>query len=275
MLQHAYLKYHGVTAGYTYSLFTDVAACPTTIDYEGPNAATAVIHGTIRFEQPFGKKNEWKAGVGLDMPTYSATNATQTASVTQRVPDVPFYIQRNWANGQGWLRLSGIVRNLYYRDVADGRNVDKIGWGVKASGSTPIVGGLSASWQGLYGKGIASYIQDLTGDGMDLMPDASNAGVLNPVKAWAGYASLQYNFSPRLFCTATYSHVRTYAKPYADSATPWATSYKYAQYVVGNVFYNVNSIVQLGLEYIYGRRVDYNNMQAHDNRVEAMLQVSF
>lgn len=45
--------------------------------------------------------------------------------------------------------------------------------------------------------------------------------------------------------------------------------------MVGNVFYNINSIVQVGAEYIYGRRVDFDGSQAHDNRVEAMLQVSF
>lgn len=56
---------------------------------------------------------------------------------------------------------------------------------------------------------------------------------------------------------------------------PWGSSYKYAQYILGNVFYNVNSIVQVGLEYIYGRRMNYDGTQSHDNRLEAMLQVSF
>lgn len=274
-LQHAYLKYRGITAGYTYSLFTDAAAAPATIDYEGPNGFACVIHGNIYYEQPFGKHHEWKAGIGLDMPNESFTNATHTATVSQRVPDIPFYIQRSWAKGAGWLRLSGIIRNLYYRDEIAGKNVDKVGWGIKASGMTPIYGGLSAYYQALYGKGIASYIQDLTGCGMDLMPNAGNPGELNPVKAWAGFGALQYNFSPSVYCTAIYSHVRTYDSPYADSSVAWKSGYKYAQYVLGNVFWNVNSIVQLGMEYIYGRRVNYDGTQAHDNRVEAMLQVSF
>ena len=150
-----------------------------------------------------------------------------------------------------------------------------MGWGIKASGTTPIAGGLSASYMGLYGKGIASYIQDINGLGMDLMPDPSNPSRLEAVKAWSAVGSLQYKFSPKLFCTAIYSHVRTYADRYSDSPqigrrdintrnTWWATS-----------FYNINSIVQVGAEYIYGRRVDFDGSQAHDNRVEAMLQVSF
>lgn len=275
MLQHAYLKYRDVTAGYTYSIFTNAAAAPATIDYEGPNSFTAVIHGMISYEPYFGPKKEWRAGVALDLPANSFTNGSQTATVTQRVPDIPFYIQRSWAGGSGWLRLSGIIRNLYYRNLESQKNVDKIGWGVKASGSTPIAGGLSAYYQAVYGKGIASYIQDLTGCGMDLMPKGDSQSTLTPVKAWAGFGALQYNFTPNLFCTALYSHVRTYADSYNSTSSPWGVSYKYAQYILGNVFYNVNSIVQVGVEYIYGRRVNYDGTQAHDNRVEAMLQVSF
>lgn len=275
MLQHAYLKYRGITAGYTFSLFSDAAATPSTIDYEGPNAFTGVIHGNIYYEKPFGKHNEWKAGVGLDVPANSYTNAERTVTVSQRVPDIPFYIQRSWAGGAGWLRVSGIVRNLYYRNEEAGKNIDKVGWGVKASGMTPIVGGLTGYYQAVYGKGIASYIQDLTGCGMDLMPSQDAPGVLDPVKAWAGFGALQYNFSPSVYCTAIYSHVRTYAHPYSSTSSPWGASYKYAQYILGNVFWDVNSIVQVGVEYIYGRRVDYSGAQAHDNRIEAMIQVSF
>lgn len=274
-LAHAYLKYRDITAGYTYSLFTDIAASPASIDYEGPNAFTAVCHGMIGFEPFLDKEKNWKAGIGLDIPEYSFTNADKTSTVTQRVPDIPFYIQRYWADNKGWLRLSGIVRNLYYRDLVSDRNIDKVGWGIKASGTTPIAGGLSAYYQAVYGKGIASYIQDLSGLGMDLMPDPSDPGSLDTVETWAGFASLQYNFTPDLFCTATYSHVRTYANSYHDSTSGWNSQYKYAQYVLANVFYNVNSILQIGAEYIYGRRVDYNNSQAHDNRFQAMLQVSF
>ena len=190
-------------------------------------------------------------------------------------PYFPFYLQWNSAIGNVWLRLSGIIRYLYYRNETAQKNIDKVGWGVKASGTTPIYGGLSAYYQAVYGEGIASYIQDLTGCGMDLMPDPSDPSAMNPVKAWAAFGSLQYNFTPKFFCPATYSQVRTYADKYGDSSVPWKTGYKYAQYILANAFYNVSPIVQVGLEYIYGRRVDFGGSQAHDNRLEAMLQVSF
>lgn len=274
-VDHAYIRWRGLTAGYTVSLFTDLAACPPTIDHQGPNAFTFDPRGTVMYEQPFGKDGMWKAGVGIDMSKYSFTNATHTATVSQRIPDIPVYLQRSWAGGDGHMRLSAVLRNLYYRDTAIGSNHNHVGWGVKLSGVTPISGGLSAFFQAIYGKGIESYIQDLGGLGLDLTPDPDNPARLQAPAAWGAYGGLKCQFSPKVFATATYSQVRTYASRYSDSPTPWGDGYRYGQYIVGNVFWNVNSIIQLGAEYIYGRRVDYNGTAAHDSRIEAMLQVSF
>lgn len=273
-LQHAYLKFRNITAGYTNSLFSDGAAVPNTIDDEGPSGYTGVTLGTFNYSGKFGKDKLWSAGVGVEMPINSYTNGIHTQTVTQRLPDIPAYIQRGWAGGSGWLRFAGILRNLYYRDEFTEKNVDKVGWGLQLSGTTPVCGGLQAYWEGVYGKGIASYIQDLTGCGMDLMPVGDDGDRLEAVKAWAGYAGLGYTFSSKVNCNLIYSHVRAYANRYTDGTSPWNKQYKYAQYLLGNVFWNITPIVQFGVEYIWGRRVDNNSMQAHDNRIEAMLQVS-
>ncbi len=274
-LQHAYLKYRDFTAGYTYPIFSDHTISPATIDYEGPNCLQTIPHGMVAYEPHFGTHRQWQAGVGLDVPENSCTNAPGTATVSQRLPDISAYLQRSWAGGAGHFRIAGMMRNIYYRNTGENRNIDRLCWGVKASGITPIVGGLSASFSGVYGNGIASYIQDLNGMGMDLMPDGDNPGHLKAVKAWGAFGSFTYRFNPKLFCSATYSHVRTYQNRYSFTNTPWGETYRYAQYVAANVFYNINSIVQLGAEYLYGRRVNCDGAQAHDSRIEAMIQVSF
>lgn len=279
MLHHAYLKYRGFTAGHTISIFTDLGADPAAIDYEGPNALTYVGHPNISYSHRFGKDKGWRFAIALDMPETSITGTTKAVKINQRVPDIPLFIERNWCSGKGWLRASGIIRNLFYRNVvADnnmGKNIDKIGWGVKLSGKTPVAGGLSFMWQGVYGKGIASYMQDLTGQGMDLMPSSNNGAVLKPVEAWGAYGTLRYDFCPKVFMNATYSHVRTYANNFGDlSTTPWSMTYSWAQYITGNLFWNINSFAQFGVEYLYGRRMDYGHHQNHDNRVMMMLSVS-
>lgn len=289
MLHHAYLKYRGITAGHTVSIFTDLGADPAAIDYEGPNAITYVGHPNISYTGRFGKDKMWSAAVGLDMPETSITPTAETKKINQRFPDIPIFLQRAWSCGNGWFRASAIFRNLYYRNLAfdngRGKNIDKFGWGVKVSGKSPICGGLSAMWQAVYGKGVSSYIQDLTGNGYDLMPDPANNCSLKTVKAWGAYATLRYDFCPKVYMDVTYSQVRTYVPDFGNKgvdrsdpddikAISWGESYKYAQYITGNLFWNINSFTQFGVEYLYGRRKDFSGLQHHDNRMSLMLQVS-
>ena len=274
-LQYAYMRYRGFEVGYDKTLFADPASTPPTIDYEGPNASSSVGNCVLDYSFSFGKKKEWSAGVGAELPMYSVTDADGYGAykVNQRVPDIPVFLRWSWNGGDSWLRLSGVLRNMLYNNPLSGKNVDKIGWGVQLSGSAEVTPWLTTYYQALYGKGIASYIQDLTGCGMDMMPSATDPNVLNTVKAWGAYGGLQFNICPKVFATATYSHVRTYAN---DCVMPTGDSlYRYAQYAVGNVFWNINSLLQAGVEYIYGRRVNYDGSQAHDSRLQVSLQLSF
>ena len=272
-LQYAYLKYRGILAGYNHSLFSDMASAPPTIDYEGAPSLAPIPNGVLNYTHGFNP--HWSAGIGLEMPIASATTTTGSYTVNQRVPDIPAYVQYCWDNGGSWLRLSGIVRNMMYRDVVADRNRSLVGWGVKLSGSTTIAGPLRAYCQGTYGKGIASYFQDLYDGGLDMVPDASTAGQLSTVRAWGGLAGVQYTFSKNLFATVTYSQVRNYAPAYTGGTTAWSDQYRYGQYVVANVFYNIKSYLQWGIEYLWGKRSDMNGLSAHDNRLQTMLQISF
>lgn len=280
-LHHAYLKYRGITAGHTISIFTDLGAKPASIDYQGPNALTFMGHPNISYTGKFGRNKAWSAAIGLDLPEFSATYSSGlvggketafTGKATQRIPDIPLYLQRSWLDGKGWLRASAIFRTLTYRDQILNKNHNVLGWGVKLSGKTPICGGLSAMWEGVYGHGVSSYIQDLSGKGMDLMPDPDENGKLKAVPAWGAYGTLQYQICPKVFLNATYSQVRTYAKDW--NTTAWGETYKWAQYVTANCFWKINSFTMFGVEYLYGRKMDHSGIQAHDNRLSLMLKVS-
>lgn len=270
-LYYAYIKYRGLTVGYDFSLFSDMAAIPPSIDNEGPNALTAIPNGVIDYRHSF--NNHWSAGVGAELPMASATTGDGTYMVNQRVPDIPAYVQYSWGGGKSWVRLSGIIRNMLYRDEVADRNRDCVGWGVKMSGSASFGPVVTAYYQAAYGRGITSYFQDLYEGGLDMTPDGN--GRLRGVKAWGGYFGLQYNISPKVYATTTYSHLRNYASAYEGGATPWDSQYRYAQYALANVMWNITSQISTGIEYIYGRRVDMDGVSRHDNRIQTMLQVTF
>lgn len=272
-LQYAYIKYRGIQIGYYTSLFSDAAAVPPTIDFEGPNAYTCATVKGVQYTRAFGKG--FSGGIGLEFPDMmSSTYGNATRSVHQRVPDIPLYVQYAAPSGT-YVRLAGIVRNLQYRDLLKPCNRDIVGWGLALSGIVNITPALTGYYQGAYGRGMTSYIQDLTGMGLDLTPCPSHDGRMKAVEAWGAYGGLQYTFNPKWFCSATYSHVRAYPKAYTGGETPWAEQYSYGQYVVANLFYNVTSYFQTGIEYIWGRRVDMNGVQNHVNRINLQAQLTF
>lgn len=272
-LQYAYIKFRGITAGYDYSLFSDMAAAPPSIDNEGPNGFTAIPKGVVDYRYDINSR--WSVAVGVEQAIASYTTGTQTESVSQRVPDIPLYAQYSWGDGSSWLRFSGIIRNMQYRDLVTAKNRNVVGWGVKFSGSAKLGPVITAYYQGAYGRGLTSYFQDCYEGGLDLTPDASAPGKLEAVKSWGGYIGLQYTISPKVYATTTYSHVRTYMDRYSGGETEWADQYKYTQYALANVIWQITPMVSTGMEYIWGRRVNQDGLSRHDNRIQTMLQVTF
>lgn len=294
-LQNAYLTYRNFLVGYNLSLFTDGNACIPLIDFEGPNAFAITHNSVINWIYNF--KEHWTVGAGIEMPMLSATYNSYTYGINQRIPDIPAYIQYNWKKGAGWIRLSGILRFLYYRDNFNNDNNCNIGGGIKLSGSVPINHKLTAYYQGIYGSGINNYIQDMTGLGMDMVPtvgknnsnitfDESELGKLKNTSAVAAYAGLSYQLCPRISVNALYSFVRSYL-PDTELVTSSqisfkennmfmpGTTYKSAQYVVANMFFSITPTVTTGIEYLWGNRKDVNGVFKQDTRIQTAIRVNF
>lgn len=285
-LKAAYITYRGFIFGYNSSLFTDGAAAAPTIDQQGPNAMTSVFNTVLDYQYTINR--HWSVGAGLELPVVDATYNDYSYGINQRIPDIPFYVQYSWKNGSGWARMSGLVRNMFYRDNGeDDITVDKMGFGIKASGAVPLNSRITAFYQGVYGKGIASYIQDVQGYGLDMVPVASSFGRLHNVEAWGAYIGLQWQISSKFLTSATYSMVET-RLPESVSSTfvpgveyrhnnsfmP-ASTYKNAKYMVANLFYNITPTVTCGVEYLWGCRENVDGEFKQDNRMQTALRVNF
>ena len=107
-----------------------------------------------------------------------------------------------------------------------------------------------------------------------MVPNVSGTS-LDPVMVWGGFCSFQYDITDKVTTSATYSQFRTYVSNYFDGTIPWDEQYKYGQYVSTNIFYKATSFFDIGLEYIWGRRVNYDGLKCADNRVQVAFQLSF
>ncbi len=265
-LKQAYVTWGHVTAGKARSTFADGPAMAPTIDDQGPSGQVTAKNMLVQYASASYKGFSW--AVSAELPSASYTLAPKTSSIAQRFPDIPLYLQYAWGGGDSHVRLSGILRELSYRDLAAGSNHFATGWGVQFSAITGIVGGLKVFGHYTYGKGIGYYINDLCDEGYDLIPDGTGKMKAPGAAGWT--AGLRYDFSDSFFMSASYSQARLY-----DTAGMESSTYRYGQYLAANAFYNVWGDLRVGLEYLHGNRTNISGATGRANRVAAMLQYSF
>lgn len=270
-LKAAYLTYRNWIAGYTTSLFTDGAAAAQTIDQQGPNAMTFVFNTVLDYQKALTK--HWKIGAGIEMPSVNATYGSYSRKVNQRLPDIPFYVQYSWKEGKGWLRFSGLLRNMYYYNEVAGKDSYEPGIGFKLSGASPIGKKFTLFSQSVYGRGIASYVQDLQGLGMDMVPLADGSGKMEGVDVVGSYIGLQYFINPKLSTSATFSEVKCFRPE--NAVDLGGGEYKDAIYFVANVIYRISPVLTTGVEYLWGSRRNVDDTFNQDNRLQMSLRVNF
>lgn len=269
-LRNAYASFRGITIGYDYGSFMDLGNVPATIDFAGPNGL-AIYHATqIRYE--YNMTKGLKAGIGVEMPVVDGLTNNQVSISTQRMPNFPIYLQFGW-NSQSHIRTAAIIRSMTYDNLVARKAESQIGWGVLASAIFNVGSRLQLYGQGVYGKGIAQFMNDMSMLNVDMVPDPRQEGKMEvlPMVGWFG--GLQYNFSPKVFVTSTYGQSRLYSHE-GYPATP-SDQYRYGQYLVANLFWNVTPNLQVGAEYLRGWRTDFNNMTRHANRLNAAVQYNF
>ena len=281
-LEDAYVKVLGFTIGRTWSTFNDLAAVPPTIDWQGPNGAAEMRTEQIRYTRGITDQLSFGAAVELSQSTGRYGQPINDLKQSQRLPDVPVYLQYAFgANNGSHVRLAGVMRNMNYgRDftneegtVINAKTKYLTAYGVQLSSKVNINPMFTLYGQVNYGNGIAQYINDLSGNGLSLVGDKNDKGKMKAPKAVGWFVQGQVNFTPSLYATAGYSQARIMSKQ--DKFDLQDTDYSYGQYMVGNVFYNLTSDLQLGLEYLYGNRVDFNKDKGHANRIQALVQFNF
>lgn len=281
-LQDAYIQMLGFTIGRTWSTFNDLAAVPPTIDWQGPNGAAEMRTEQIRYTRNITDQLSFGVAAELSQTTGRYGQPIEDLKQSQRVPDVPAYLQYAFgANNGSHVRLAGVWRNMNYEREftnAEGAIIDRktkfaTGYGVQLSSKVNINPMFTMYAQMNYGNGIAQYINDLSGNGLSLVGDKKDEGKMKAPEAMGWFVQGQVNFTPNLYATAGYSQARVMSK--RDKLDLQDTDYRYGQYIVTNVFYNLTSDLQLGLEYLHGDRVNFNKDKGHANRVQALVQFNF
>ena len=270
-LRNAYMSTKYLKIGYTVGAFMDIAAVPVTIDYGGPCGMTFYRSTQVMFK--YGFDFGLSMGIGLEAPDVAATENENISLDAQRMPAIPIFVQYNLGGWSGnHVRLGAIMRDISYVDNITGNDNDKVGWGAQAS-MLATLGGLQLKGQFTIGEGIGSLVNDISNVGVDVVPDPEAPGKAMMLRSEAWYAGVQYNFSEKFFASATYSQTVLHSNSGYGTANPEA--YRKGQYVAANLFYNVTDNMQLGIEYLHGWRVNFDNKTYNANRVNLSARYDF
>lgn len=266
-LQQAFIQFKGFTLGKAWSTFGDMTSVPTTIDQEGPGSAIEIRQPMIRYTGHF--TDNFQASLALEyaQPNYTANDYTR--SIRQKVPDIPLNLRYTMKNGSH-LQVGAVVRNISYQNTVTHKDKISTGWGVMGSGKINMGESDILMFQGVYGKAIANYIQDLSGLGYDLIPDAKVNGKLELPSMWGVFGAIQHNWNPNLYSSLIYSYTRMETR-----ANLVSTDYKYAQYACINLLWNFTEFGTTGIEYEFGRRNNFDKTYGNASRINAMIQYNF
>lgn len=271
-LRSAYVSMLGFTAGRDVTTFCDLMACPTTVDFEGPNAYNFEFATLVRYE---GKcfDDRFSYGIAAEMPVVTGTYDENFEPISQRVPDIPMYVQFAWGKGrQSHFRASAVLRNMYLHNVVNNSNTSLFGWGVQASGRVVIGEVVKLFYNGVYGKGIARYIQDLVGSGLDFTPNPENDRQIQTMPMWGVQGSVQVSIIPSVLeFTGGYSVV----KVERENGFYALDQYRRGTYIFGNLFLNLSPNCRVAAEYLHGARKNMSGEKGTANRLSLMVQYNF
>ena len=270
-LRSAYMQFKGLTIGRDVTTFCDLDAAPTTIDFQGPNAYNFGFNELIRYECNAVKN--WSFVVAAERPSVNATYGENFSAIMQRVPDGIAYVQYKFGRDKSsHLRLSGVIRDMYLHDNLRGENTTQVGWGLQLSGHIDITDWVDLYMNGVYGKGITPYIQDLSGSPYDFAYNPENRSKIQTLPMWGWQAAAQVNIIPRTFWVAA-----GYSEVGLDKRNGFLSDSQYSrgQYVFANAFYNLTPNLTLAVEYLYGSRKDMNDSKNSANRLNVMAQYHF
>ena len=258
-LRHAYGEYKGFLIGQTWSTMKNTSAFPVQVDFEGPNSIAGPRNPMIRYTQSINNKYSFAVALETHNEDYTPYDVNIDDSMAfQYVPDLIVYIQKNgnWGN----LRLTGILKNMSYTNASSDAIKSKTSGGAEISGIVKFLDRNEINddvrFGYTYGFGIAHYINDLRGQGLDAAPD--NNGDMQPIPVMGGFIAYKHAWSKTSTSSAVFSFTSIDNSDYVDD-----DMYDFSTYGAVNYMWSPVDRLDYGVELIYGK----NQNKLNDNGV--------
>ncbi len=245
-----------VLAGQAYTTGLDLKAAPETLDFAGPSGAFARRQPLLRFSKLFGR--EWFLDIAAETPQ----NATfSNAETKTRLPD--FYVAGEWDARSTYLdhvRVVGLVRDLNAEDEV-GNSDGGLGWAIGASTKLKLPffderDNLKLSAQ--YGEGYGAALKSGPFDG-GIDP---TTGKFETVPLFSAFGGLQHFWTDEIRSNAVFGYVNADLPTFFEGERLDENIYAAA-----NIIWEPLPSLQLGFEYLYGHRKNFDGKSGDGHRL--------
>ncbi len=280
-LRHAFIDFGYFRFGQQNSVFMDGSNWPSLVDFQGPNSWVNQRQPSARVTLPI-DDHGWYWAASIERPFSDITTNGLGVGV-QDVPDFATHLR--WERERGHVQASTVLRTIGYRPT----NEDvtrQAAFGVSGSavvhpwavlkGTNPVresnPTGLTRSrilLQGTWGPGVGRYINDLAGQGFDGQVNPMT-GEFELVQAIGWNASYEHWYCENWLSNFTFANALVDNQPNQPG-----TTYDEARYLAASLWWIPLPRMSLGVEYLWGQRVNLDGQDAESQRLHGLFQYNF
>ena len=246
--------------GQAWTAWDDLHALPETMDIQGPNGSQKKRQPLIRWARDF--QDKYTLWVSLEDPDYDITNGNTKSAWPDTVVSV------NWHGDWGHLKPALVGRQIRGDDPNGGSDT-AIGWGTQLAGKlkVPLLAEKdNFKFQVVYGAGIGSFNND--GGFDDALFD--NDGDLKTIDSFQGYGAFQHWWTSSLRSNVVFGWVDV-----DNRSEQSGDSLDRTLYAAGNLVWSPLKQVDMGFEYLWGKRENKNNDDGTASRIQATSRFKF
>jgi hypothetical protein len=252
-LRHAYGEVGSLLVGKTWTTFTDVAAAPATLDFEGSVSAVNRRQAQARWTQPICCRDLTLALAIEDARFIIQLPPDVTADPRSPSPDFVWHLRLD--RGWGRFQVAGLYR-IGGGQVPHNPVVTGTAWGMNFTGTILLARCTTAYYQIVFGEGIGSY-RGLP----DAAPATAERMTALPLFGWM--VGVNHEWNDRLSSNFTYAENRLDNAAFQDPDDVHRTTY-----LAANLIYSPLERVQVGIEYLYGLREDIDREVGSAHRAQ-------
>ncbi len=213
----------------------------------------------------------WTKGIGEGLDALVAVETPNNTDIVggdtlTRWPNA--VLAANWKYAGGHLKGASLIRDLR-ASANNGAAETAVGWGFTGSGKVglPLMGKKdNLTFQINYGQGIGSYFDDSP-------PDAvfdSAGSSLEAIPVFGAYAGFQHWWMSALRSTAVFGYLDV-----DNRSVQAGDALNTTQYVSANLVWNPFENVDLGGEYLWGKRKDLDGARGTNSRIQFSSKFNF